>query len=237
MIRREVIIGECRLLLGDCLEILPTLDKVDAVVTDPPYGIGKRSGTISKQRNKNDYASYDDAPENIPCKIIPCVTIALSLSVCGIITPGGKAWHHYPAPTDIGMVYQPAATGMTHWGRTTCQPLLFYGKDPKSGLTIKPLHFVLTDRPEAFNHPCVKPLRLVKWMVDRVSYEGATILDPFMGSGTTGVACAKMGRKFIGIEIDENYFNIACKRIQAAYDQPDMFVPQPSAIQVQEVLL
>ncbi len=73
-----------------------------------------------------------------------------------------------------------------------------------------------------WGHPTEKPLPLMQWCVGMV--DGETILDPFMGSGTTGVACVKLGRKFIGIEIDEGYFNIACKRIRDAYNQPDMFV-------------
>ena len=81
------------------------------------------------------------------------------------------------------------------------------------------------DNPE---HPTQKPLRVMKWCLEFIP-TARTILDPFMGSGTTGVACVKLGRKFIGIEIEPKYFEIACRRIQAAYDQPDMFVEQPQA--------
>jgi len=79
--------------------------------------------------------------------------------------------------------------------------------------------------------PCPRPLESVRYICNSVTAE--SILDPFMGSGTTGVACAKLGRKFIGIEIDPGYFDIACRRIQKAYDQPDMFIasPEPKPIQ------
>lgn len=76
-------------------------------------------------------------------------------------------------------------------------------------------------------HPNEKPIKLVNRFIRLHTIEGQTVLDPFMGSGTTGVACAKMGRKFIGIEIEPKYFDIACKRIEEAYRQPDMFVAPP----------
>jgi len=84
------------------------------------------------------------------------------------------------------------------------------------------------------NHPTEKPVSLMKWCLGKCS--GETILDPFMGSGTTGVACAKMGRKFIGIELDLKYFDIACKRIQKAYDQPDFFVAPPEKVKQESML-
>lgn len=220
-----VTIGDATLYLGDCMDILPTLDKVDAVITDPPYGIGKRSGTISKERNKNNYLSFDDTPENIENEIIPRFKIALNKSNRALITPGGKCFSLYPAPKDLGMIYQPAAVGMTHWGRTTCQPIFFYGIDPKVGKTIKPIHYVLTEQPEKNDHPCPKPINFMKWCVDRVSLENETILDPFMGSGTTGVAAIQMGRKFIGIERERKYFDIACERIRNAQRQQSLFEP------------
>ncbi len=75
-----------------------------------------------------------------------------------------------------------------------------------------------------------------QWLVNWFSDEGETVLDPFMGSGTTGVACAKLGRRFIGIEIDESYFDIACRRIEEAYRQPDMFI-EPAPVWTQDPLL
>lgn len=218
-----VIIGNATLYNADCRDVLPILTGVDAVITDPPYGIWKRSGTISKARNKNDYLSFVDSPENIINEIVPRVITALAIAKRGFVTPGGKMAFNYPSPTDIGMVYQPASCGMTHWGRTTCQPILFYGKDPKVGLTIQPIHYQLTESPEKNGHPCPKPIGFMRFAVDRASLEYETILDPFMGSGTTGVAAVQMDRKFIGIEIDNNYFDIACKRIEDAQRQQRMF--------------
>lgn len=219
-----VIIGNATLYLGDCRDILQRLPKVDAVVTDPPYGIGKRSGTISKERNKNNYVSYEDSLENVISEIIPRLTAYLEIAGRGIVTPGGKAVFYYPPATDIGMAYQPAAVGMTHWGRTTCQPILFYGKDPRCGKTIQPIHCVVTEAPEKCDHPCPKPTGFMKWLVNRASLTGEVIVDPFMGSGTTGVAAVQMGRKFVGIEREPKYFDIACKRIEDAQRQGDLFI-------------
>lgn len=77
-------------------------------------------------------------------------------------------------------------------------------------------------------HPTEKPVSLMKEIITDFSNEGETILDIFMGSGTTGVACVQTNRKFIGIELNETYFNLACRRIEEAYRQPDMFIASPS---------
>jgi site-specific DNA-methyltransferase (adenine-specific) len=78
-------------------------------------------------------------------------------------------------------------------------------------------------------HPCPKPAVYMDWLATFASLPGETILDPFMGSGTTGVAAVKLGRKFIGIEIEPKYFDIACKRISEALKQPDMFIERPKS--------
>jgi len=80
-----------------------------------------------------------------------------------------------------------------------------------------------------FCHPSQKPIEVMEWCIRQVPDDAETIFDPFMGSGTTGVACVKLGRKFIGIEIDSGYFEIACKRISDAYSQPDLFVDSTKA--------
>lgn len=226
----KIIIGNARLYCGDSMDILPTLGIVDAVVTDPPYGVSGGSGTLGKASQKTKYSGdWEDTPEYIKEKIVPAFSQALSLAKRAVITPGAPCAFFYPHPTDIGCVYQPATTGMSKWGRATTQPVLFYGKDPRAGLTIQPIHFINTERAEKNGHPCPKPIKATKWMVDRASLEGEIILDPFMGSGTTGVAAAQMGRKFIGIEIVPKYFDIACKRIEDAQRQGDMFIDQVRA--------
>lgn len=229
---REEIIGDCRLILGDCRDVLPTLGKVDAVVTDPPYGYGAPSGTLGKQSRKRDYISFEDNPENVK-SLVPAFALALSLAGGrGICTPGNACFMFYPKPDVVGCFYQPAATGMCTWGRSTSQLIFYYGKDPRAGKTIQPVSYQLTEISEDNGHPCAKPIKAWTRMVTRASVEGETILDPFMGSGTTGVACVNLGRKFIGIEREERYFDIACRRIQEAYKQPRLFEdPPPKPVQ------
>ena len=126
---------------------------------------------------------------------------------------------------------------MTHgpWGFTGLTAILYYGKDYRAGKGALPSSIKVTEAAEKCGHPCPKPIRAWSWLVGKLSQEGETILDPFMGSGTTGVACVKLGRKFIGIEIEPKYFDIACKRIEDAYKQGDLFV-EPPAKPVQEGL-
>lgn len=210
-------IGDATLYLADCLEVLPTLGKVDAVVTDPPYGL---SGS---QTDKNEYESFADTEKEV-------YKLVMFLLSCGnwdrlIMTPGQKMMFKYPEPTAVGAFYYPAGTGSCSWGFVGWQPIFYYGKDPvlADGKGRSMNSFESTEQAEKYDHPCIKPIKLWTKLVSRGTRINETILDPFMGSGTTGVACANLGRKFIGIEIEEKYFDIACKRIEIAYQQPRLF--------------
>jgi site-specific DNA-methyltransferase (adenine-specific) len=228
-IKSEERIGNQRLILGDCLKVMRDLGPVDAVVTDPPYGVNGGSGTLGKYSKKTKYSGvFQDTEQYIVSHVLPAICAAISASKRAIVTPGTPHCFKYPPPDDMGIIYQPATTGLNKWGRETSQPVLFYGKDPMSGLTIQPKHIVATVRAEDVGHPCPKPLYVARWMVSRASLDNETILDPFMGSGTTLVACQKLGRQGIGIEIDPDYFEIACKRVDEASRQKDLFVePAP----------
>ena len=200
--KHKEIIGECTLILGDCLEVMPTLGKVDAVVTDPPYGIGSKMGGGSWSY-KDEMSIWDTEAKQV------WIDEILKLNIPTIIwggnyfkVPASRGWliwkkPYFPSMADAEMAY-------TNMDRNT-----------------KIFDFNRTDGKK--EHPTEKPLPVIKWCLTHLP-DANTILDPFMGSGTTGVACAKMGRKFIGIELEEKYFNIACKRIEEAYQQPDMFV-------------
>lgn len=226
---RQERIGDCWLINADCREVLPLLPKVDAVVTDPPYGVEYEGSRTKHGINGFGYASFDDTPEAISEICVPAVRAAVALARSAVVTPGNANSHKYDAPRAQGAIFYPSGANSGPWGFVCSQPLFYYGKDPY-------LANALGSRPSAFSsveatdrsicHPCPKPIGQMKWLVNRVSMIGETILDPFMGSGTTGVACVKLGRKFIGIEIDPGYFDIACKRIREAYAQPDMFVEQ-----------
>ncbi len=223
--RRKEIIGDCTLYLGDCRDILPTLGKVDAVVTDPPYGVAL------------DYASTDDSPEFVKSVAVPAIEFCRTISSRVILTPGVRNLFAYPWPDHTGAIYYPAGAGLNRWGFSCWQPILYYGKDPFGGKGSRPDSFHATDSAEKNGHPCPKPIGQMKKIVHRSTLPNELVLDCFMGSGTTGVACVKLARKFIGIEIDEGYFNIACERIRKAYAQPDMFIAPPAEKPKQEAML
>lgn len=224
------------LYLGDCREILPGIGKVDAVVTDPPYGLSGSSGTINSERGKAVYVSGSDTLEDVRDIYVPAITQAIAKAERGAVTPGTPHSFEYPKPDDIGAIIQPAVKGMSKWGRPTWQPILFYGRDPYVGLTIQPLTFQSNGQFYKSEHPCPKPDDLMKWLVQRASKPGETILDPFMGSGTTGVAAVQLGRKFIGVEIEPKYFDIACRRISEALKQQDLFIEKPKPLKQMSLL-
>ncbi len=220
---KPVIIGNATLYHGDCLEILPTLGKVDAVITDPPYGIKGRVNSLSNLK-KGEYVEtmFDDTQINLIKNIIPAINKSIELSDRLVVTPGEINIHKYPEPAHTGCFYYPASVSVSNWGMRCWQPILFYGKDPHQGKLKKDSKYC-TDSDRETDHPCPKPLNSWTWLVERASLTGETILDPFMGSGTTGVACMNLGRKFIGIEIEEKYFDIACERIENAQRQERLF--------------
>jgi DNA modification methylase len=136
----------------------------------------------------------------------------------------------YPEPASLGSVFTMAGAGRTAWGFQCTHPVLFYGKDPflQDGMGGRPNSYK-DDQPnnEKIDHPCPKPTAWMRWALWRATRSGETVLDPFMGSGTTGVAAVRLGRQFVGIEIEPRYFDIACKRIEEATKQLDMFVAPP----------
>lgn len=232
------IIGDATLYLGDCREILPTLERVDAVVTDPPYGVGlgSHAGAAEKRRGwlvKGSYASFDDTEANLIAIVVPVIQQALALAARGAVFCADRNICHFPRPTTIGGVYIPAACGRNAWGFSSLAHCLFYGNAPDVHLGAKPTAIRSTAVAEPNDHPCPKPDAWMHWLVSLASRPNESILDPFMGSGTTGVAALKLGRKFIGIEIEPKYFDIACKRIEAAWKQPRLFdEPQVKAKQL-----
>lgn len=225
--RIETLAEGVTLHLGDCREILPTLGKVDAVVTDPPYGVEfKGKNTKHTKREKDGYASTDDNSDFIENVVLHAIKYCLAKSDSVVVTPGTRNMYRYPTPADVVSIFYPSGAGLGRWGFTCSQPILYYGRDPylKNGMGHRPNSFQTTESAPENGHPCPKPIGTMKWLVNKASFPGWTILDPFMGSGTTGVAAVKLGRKFIGIEIEPKYFDIACKRISEALKQPDMFI-------------
>lgn len=228
-------IGDATLYCGDCMEILPTLGKVDAVVTDPPYGIGL-SAKHAKQRDgsvsvREGCYSFDDTPEYINTVVVPVIRRCIGMVRRVTLTPGTRNMWSYPPADDVGCFYSASGTGMGKWGFTCMQPILYYGADPflehSLGCRSNSFGKIYPNDANEINHPCAKPIRMWAALVARATYDTDVILDPFMGSGTTGVACANLGRRFIGIEIDPRYFEIACKRIRGAYAQLKLPLEMP----------
>ena len=202
--------------LGDCREILPTLPKVDLVLTAPPYGVSGIQNTRTAQSRgyrKNDYSQFQDSVEYVMDVVIPVVESLGDVRM--IITPGNRCLTLYPPPASFGAVHQPASVGLQPWGRADSQPILYYGKSPHGGkaLPSQRCSFTQTGGAEKNGHPCPKPMKLWKQLVASGSVEGETILDPFMGSGTTLRAAKDLNRHAIGIEIEEKYAEIAANRM------------------------
>tara|TARA_R110000822_G_scaffold65251_1_gene159856 strand:+ start:81 stop:746 length:666 start_codon:yes stop_codon:yes gene_type:complete len=210
---KPVIIGDCTLYQGDCLEIMPTLGKVDAVVTDPPYGVGMDGGNVGyKGFNNFEKLGWDKTP---PSQQL--LNMMLDSSDMQIIWGG----NYFNLPPSRGFLIWDKGAGFK--GRTYAECEFAWTSMDANARILKHDPLAKGDY-KGKHHPTMKPLELMRWCVEKVD---GTVLDPFMGSGTTGVACAKLGRKFVGIELEEKYFDIACGRIQKAYDQPDMFVEPP----------
>ena len=211
---RKEIIGDATLYLGDCREVLPTLGNVDAVVTDPPYGIdygnaggfcasagwGAWKGTAAWDAKRPDKDIFD---------------MMLGCSNQQIIW-GGNYFTDYLPPTMQWLIWD---KGQRNFSLADCE--MAWSSQRKAA------RILTYARAKALKdgkvHPTQKPIDVMKWCLGFVP-KAQTILDPFMGSGTTGIACANLGKFFIGIEREESYFNIACDRIRKAYDQPDMLV-------------
>ena len=216
MIQREEIIGDARLLLGDCREILPTLGRVDAVVTDPPYGIGIAANPV---RQKHEAMAWDNAPPSVAL-----IRDILAAAPAQIIWGG----NYFELPPAQGFFVwdkvQPE-----NFSLSMCEQAWTNIKTPAKLFRRHVVSF-------AKDHPTQKPVELMEWCLGFLP-DATTILDPFMGSGTTGVACMRLGRRFIGIEIEPRYFDIACRRIEAEHRRPRLALPEPVRPATQEALL
>jgi DNA modification methylase len=212
-------IGSCELYLADNREVLPTLHPVDLLLTDPPYGIDYgRAGGFSalhgwgKWRENVEWDVARPEPEVFAAMLAATKEqIIWGGNYFADLLPPSMRWLAWDkgqrdfslADMELAWTSQQKAVRVFTYGR---------GKAVQDGK----------------QHPTQKPVALMEWCIG-FAPKAQTILDPFMGSGTTGVACAKLGRSFVGIEIDPGYFDIACARIRKAYDQPDMFIERPAA--------
>ncbi len=232
---KEERIGNQRLILGDCLHVMPTLGRFDAVVTDPPYGIGAGKNTYFSKPKPNhkwknpklgDY-KYGDWDSEIPHDAI---NFAITLSETAIVW-GGNYFDLPPAPFCLV------------WDKKVSMPSFSDGEFAWTNIDRSSLRFFrylwggyAKQEPEQRSHPTQKPVALMEWCLGFLP-DAKTILDPFAGSGTTLVACQRMGRHGTGIELDPDYFAIACKRVDEASRQPDLLIPETQAPPVQDKLI
>lgn len=205
------VIGNATLYLGDCLEILPTLEKVDAVITDPPYGID-----WIPRVNHRDQIWIDDKQFD--------PTLFMDIAENHLFW-GANYFCHLLNPSEAWFIWLKRAEGW-EGNVNTYAPCEMAWSDFSGKQRIKRHCWNGAYRSGSwenreFLHPSQKPIEIMEWCV-RES-EANTVLDLFMGSGTTGVACMNLGRKFIGIEIEPKYFDIACERIDQAQRQGRLF--------------
>ena len=227
--QNKVIIGDCTLYLADCMDVLPTLGKVDAVVTDPPYGIkvdstmakqsGQQYGNAAAQKSTYKATEWDEEP--LSGELLQMVL----QSAPKVILWGGN--YFALPPTSCWLIWD-KENGQNNFA--DCE--MAWTNLPKAVRLKRHLWngMLRKNGEERCGHPTQKPIEVMTWCLEQLS-DSQIVLDPFMGSGTTGVACVKMGRKFIGIEREPEYFEIACKRIREAYAQPDMFIEPPKPMQ------
>lgn len=223
--QRKEIIGDCTLYLGDASEIVPALGMVDAVVTDPPYGINENSKKVASRVNKaaaTDYGDFDWDKRPPPPELIDLLR---KLSRNQIIFGGN--YFDLP-PTSCWLVWDKQNTG----DFADCE-LAWTNLNKAVRRIYWRWNGMIRQGNEKRYHPTQKPLGVMSWCLSHIP-EAKLVLDPFMGSGTTGVACAKAGISFIGIEKDDRYFETARERIQDAYRQTDMFTPIAPAAPVYE---
>lgn len=208
-------IGDATLYLGDTREILPALGRVDGVVTDPPYGIGANAMTLGNGKVPIDRgdAEWDASPP--------------SASIFSVLMTNSKYqifWggNYYSLPPSRCWLVWDKCTGANDFADCELAWTNLDGVVKKK--TIPWVGANARDAGTDRVHPTQKPLELMKWCIGLLPSNCPSILDPYMGSGTTGAAAIQMGHKFIGIEIEPRYFDLACRRVEDASKRPDMFV-------------
>ena len=250
--KRVEFIGDCIMIEGDCLEVMPQIGKVDHVVTDPPYeaslhaakahlsDLRKDKGPELKEIN---FTAIDEIRSDV-VRGAGGVCDGWFIAFCTV----EGVWKWAEEINASPMKYKRACV----WVKPDSTPQL-NGQGPAQGAECfvtawcgsghakwnaggkrGVYRHCVNPSDRQGEHPTEKPWRLFAELATDFTNRGQTILDPFMGSGTTGVACVKTGRSFIGIELDPDYFDIACKRVREAYAQPDMFIAEKPKPAVQE---
>ena len=199
---------------GDCLEILPTLTGIDAVITDPPYGMGKHNkfGSRDKASAATAYKPIiGDDQDFDPTPFLGFPVVVLF----------GANWYAPRLPASGGWIVWDKKDGGTSDNFSDGEMAWVKGSNVMRIIHHKWRGMIrASEQGEPRLHSTQKPVWVMKWIIEQYTQPGDTVLDPFMGSGTTGVACIKTGRRFVGCEIDPGYFAIAKRRIELAAAQP-----------------
>lgn len=224
---RKEVIGNATLYLGDCLTILPEL-RADAVITDPPYGIGyahgggMRGGEIGNTAAANKRGSPPVIGDDLPFDPAPLLRLSANVLMWG-------ADHYYSRLPDSGRWLAWNKLGdMEPWDSFSDVEFAWHSKEGASRIFSMKWKGLACDKVGENGglrlHTTQKPIRLMRWCVDQCRLQGdSLILDPYMGSGTTGIAAVQSGHRFVGIEIHEPYFDISCERIENAQRQERLF--------------
>ena len=220
-------IGDATLYLGDCRDILPTLGKVDAVVTDPPYGIGLN--TDNRRFSGGTVASIARRGNNVgPAGGKPIIGDDAPFDPSFLLNvPGEKivwGWNNYADKLPRGACLVWIKRNDDAFGSFLSDAELAWMSKGHGVYCRRDLSNAAIANERV--HPTQKPVSLMEWCIGFLP-NARSVLDPFMGSGTTGVACVKLDRAFIGIEREPSYFDIACRRIEEAYRQPRLFTEPP----------
>ena len=237
-------IGDARLWCGDCLEILPELEDVDAVITDIPYGEetharartnsgGKihnqvRFDAVTGEESGHLFQQFVDKSRRWVVSTVEWSHLAeIEIKNPGSFVRAG-VW--------VKPSYTPQFTGdRPAMGWEAIAILHRKGRKQWNGGGKSAVYYDITVNRKV--HDTEKPISLYQNFLNDFTLKGETVLDPFMGSGTTGVACAQLGRKFLGIEIERKYFDIACERIERAQAQGKLFEPEPPKAEQERLAL
>jgi DNA modification methylase len=196
--------------------VLPEI-QADVLVTDPPYGVGLGVGKDMRATGhglaKLGYDEFVESYESFLALVPGVIRQALDGVKRGAVFSGPHL-QDLPKADAIGGVYCPAGSGRHSWGFKTFLPVLFYGHAPLLHLGARPNVIQSSEQAPKNGHPCPKPQAWMRWLVGLTSLDGETIIDPFLGSGTTLAAAMSLGRRAVGIDISERYCEIAAKRLE-----------------------
>ena len=219
----KVVIGSAELWHGDCREVLPMLPKHDLLLTDPPYGIDAAKGKAHSSIRDNDAWERQEWDKARPAAWL-----------FGLMRERGDTVMIWGGNYFADML--PAKSGWLVWRKPQAETGFSLADVELCWTSLDFAARTLThQRRDGNEHPTQKPVAVMAWSMS-FAPKAQTVLDPFMGSGTTGVACAARGLAFTGIERERKYFDIACERISRAQTQGQLMPPEPTAVAVQQSL-